>query len=332
MSKRPLVHEEDVPLYIEDDVSLTEDKHPAKDTRLPEEDTRLPEEEEWDPCPPATQDEEWEPGASYTQGNDEDDWDPSTTHAGDDWDLPAQIEELRISTTDAKDAEEEERGQTHMPVSELTYVQTQLRGMYQTLRLCRLQLHSVSQAQPPKEDWGEKGLPHWTWQATQDLLFADDSRPACAHKNKCMGIEAQLSSVYMHPESKIDLWPGKTLPAAFGPDTPCALCLVHQTHAAMFLFLVNRIPLRGHEPFQAFFHSDEDFHPGMLLRPDNSAFNGLVAPVMMFVHDKLVWDFDTARRQWFVNISAYKRPEGSPGVQIEGVNRNPRAHLKEPKK
>ena len=201
-----------------------------------------------------------------------------------------------------------------------------LRGLMRDLH--RLKLTLASQARPDADEWHVKSLPHLTWEETQRLLYVDEKNPCCRGK-ECIGVKGQLASLYLQPGS-VDPWPGAPLQAWQGPGTPCVLCLVHQTHATMFLFMVNRLPLRASEPFQPFYHSDEYFHRGMLLRPDKSVFNGLVAPIMMFVQDKLVWDFDQVSQRWFVNIAAFKRPDVEPGVRVEATLRA--SHLKEPKK
>lgn len=219
-----------------------------------------------------------------------------------------------------------------IPLSELTLLQQRVRDMYKTVHMCklnRLHLVPVSQANEWKEEWTTK-LPCFSWQTMQDLLYVDPSKPPCCNEGKCKGIASKLDSVYWSPQGSV--FEGSVLSAYNGAGTPCLLCLLHQIHSTVFMFLVNRLPLRSQPPFQVFFNSDVDFHSEMLQKPDNTMFNGLVAPIMMFVHDKLVWDYDKEKQQWFVNISLFRKPDVTPGVQVGIVPRESHAHLKQPKK
>lgn len=219
-----------------------------------------------------------------------------------------------------------------IPLSELTLLQQRVRDMYKTVHMCklnRLHLVPVSQASEWKEEWTTK-LPCFSWQTMQDLLYVDPSKPPCCNEGKCKGIASKLDSVYWSPQGSV--FEGSVLSAYNGAGTPCLLCLLHQIHSTVFMFLVNRLPLRSQPPFQVFFNSDVDFHSEMLQKPDNTMFNGLVAPIMMFVHDKLVWDYDKEKQQWFVNISLFRKPDVTPGVQVGIVPRESHAHLKQPKK
>lgn len=219
-----------------------------------------------------------------------------------------------------------------IPLSELTLLQQRVRDMYKTVHMCklnRLHLVPVSQASEWKEEWTTK-LPCFSWQTMQDLLYADPSKPPCCNEGKCKGIASKLDSVYWSPQGSV--FEGSVLSAYNGAGTPCLLCLLHQIHSTVFMFLVNRLPLRSQPPFQVFFNSDVDFHSEMLQKPDNTMFNGLVAPIMMFIHDKLVWDYDKEKQQWFVNISLFRKPDVPLGVQVGIVPRESHAHLKQPKK
>lgn len=242
---------------------------------------------------------------------------------------------LQLEDDDAvfdMEIKEEEWKIDQVPLSELTLLQQRVRDMYKTVHMCklnRLHLVPVSQASEWKEEWTTK-LPCFSWQTMQDLLYADPNKPPCCNEGKCRGVASKLDSVYWSPQGSV--FEGSVLSAYNGAGTPCLLCLLHQIHSTVFLFLVNRLPLRSQPPFQVFFNSDEDFHSEMLQKPDNTMFNGLVAPIMMFIHDKLVWDFDREKQQWFVNISLFRKPEVIPGVQVGIVPRESHAHLKQPKK
>lgn len=219
-----------------------------------------------------------------------------------------------------------------VPVSELSFLQQQVQRMYKTVHMCklnRLHLMPVSQASDWKEEWTTR-IPEFSWQTMQDLLYADPKKPACCHEANCKGITSKLDSVYWSPDGNV--FEGSVLSAYNGPGTPCLLCLLHQTHHTVFLFLINRLPLRSLPPFQLFFNTDLDFHSEMLQKPDNAMFNGLVAPIMMFIHDKMMWDFDKAKQQWFVNIGLFRKPEVVPGVQVSVEQRDKHMHLKQPKK
>ncbi len=240
--------------------------------------------------------------------------------------------ELEDDSDNVFDTEFVEHKQTQIAVSELNYLQQRLRDMYKMRKVCaanRLHLLPASAV----NDWESRScsqrLPRFSWQTVQDLLYVDN-KPPCVHGEQCQGLVSKLDSMYWAPDG--DIFRGAVLPAYNGEGTPCMLCLVHQVHSMVFLFLVNRLPLRNREPFQVFYNTDDDFHSALLLKPDNAVFNGLVCPVMAFVHDKMIWDFDQVRQQWFVNIRLYKKPLADPGVTVEITSPEGQKNLKQPKK
>lgn len=147
-------------------------------------------------------------------------------------------------------------------------------------------------------------------------------------------------------------FPGAILPALFYPEEmdhdnghvaksrhrPCFFCLIKQIHETWLVFAVNRLSAYNLAvaPIQCFsnVHGDGEFNRSVLLQPGTHKFNGLVKPILMYVHSKLVWDFDPGTRQWKVNIDALKHPKSAvlrePGVVTGPSNPSAKISSKKP--
>lgn len=194
--------------------------------------------------------------------------------------------------------------------------------------------------------------------ADEDNVFGDEKAPPrqyspCARGIKCVGITDKWASLYgvssASPSSSsssslsetLQPFPGSILPALFYPEEmdndnghvaksrhrPCFFCLIKEINEAWLMFAVNRLSLYSisFAPFQSFYntHGTDEFSRAVLRMPGTHVFNGLVAPVLMYIQSKLRWDFDPARKQWRVNIDALKHPPSCSASTSSSLSSSP---------
>lgn len=174
----------------------------------------------------------------------------------------------------------------------------------------------------------------------------------CARGDQCVGITEQWASLHASTSDPSAPFQGAILPALFYPEEldndnghvarsrhrPCFFCLIKQIHEMWLVFAVNRLSVYNLAvaPLQCFsnVHGDGEFNRSVLLKPGTHSFNGLVQPILMYVHSKLLWDFDSNKKQWRVNIDALKHPKSSvarePGVTMGPSNPNANISSKKP--
>jgi len=207
-----------------------------------------------------------------------------------------------------------------------------------------------------------------TYADDDDNVFSDEKAPPrqyspCARGNQCVGLADQWAVLCSIGNSS-EAFTGSILPALFYPEEmdkdnghvaksrnrPCFFCLVKEINEAWIVFAVNRLSLYtlAAAPIQCFrnTHGPDEFNRSVLRMPGTHVFNGLVAPVLMYVHSKFLWDFDTANHRWRVNLDALKHPVSSsssssssyssdaihrqPGVVLDSTRPGPAATSKKP--
>lgn len=190
-----------------------------------------------------------------------------------------------------------------------------------------------------------------------DNVFSDVKAPPrqyapCVRGNECVGLTDQWASLYASADDASVSFRGAILPALFYPEEmdgdnghvaksrhrPCFFCLIKQIHEMWLVFAVNRLSLYNltTAPLQCFsnVHGDGEFNRSVLLKPGTHTFNGLVEPILMYVHSKILWDFDSDKKQWRVNIDALKHPKSAvarePGVVVGPSNPDAKISSKKP--
>lgn len=191
-----------------------------------------------------------------------------------------------------------------------------------------------------------------------DNVFSDVKAPPrqyspCVRGNECVGLTDQWASLYAaSADDPSAPFRGAILPALFYPEEmdgdnghvtksrhrPCFFCLIKQIHEMWLVFAVNRLSLYNlaTAPLQCFsnVHGDGEFNRSVLLKPGTHTFNGLVEPILMYVHSKILWDFDSDKNQWRVNIDALKHPKSAvarePGVVVGPSNPDAKISSKKP--
>lgn len=185
-----------------------------------------------------------------------------------------------------------------------------------------------------------------------DVKTAPRRYSPCARGDQCVGLTDQWASLYSSADDPSTPFRGAILPALFFPEEldsdnghvaksrhrPCFFCLIKQIHEMWLMFAVNRLSMYtlNVAPLQCFsnVHGDGEFNRSVLLKPGTHAFNGLVEPILMYVHNKLLWDFDPTKKQWRVNIDALKHPKSAvakePGVIMGPPNPNTKISSKKP--
>ncbi len=199
---------------------------------------------------------------------------------------------------------------------------------------------------------------HSTIENDDDNVFSDVKAPPrqyapCVRGNECVGLTDQWASLCAaSADDPSASFRGAILPALFYPEEmdgdnghvaksrhrPCFFCLIKQIHEMWLVFAVNRLSLYNlaTAPLQCFsnVHGDGEFNRSVLLKPGTHAFNGLVEPILMYVHSKILWDFDADKKRWRVNIDALKHPKSAvarePGVVVGPSNPDAKISSKKP--
>mgnify|MGYP001561343754 CR=1 FL=1 len=139
--------------------------------------------------------------------------------------------------------------------------------------------------------------------------------PPCSNGDKCLGITGNIVS--MHTESTGDLFEGRILQAYYLPGQrprdavgKCLLCIRYDIIKVVSLFTAQQSDqFDSRMRIQSFFNSNEmgEYVDGVLLFPNNTYFNGLIAPIAQYNQSLLIWKFDPAKGLFYVDQSAYKK-------------------------
>lgn len=155
---------------------------------------------------------------------------------------------------------------------------------------------------------------------------------ACSNGDKCIGKTGMIRSPYV--EENGDLFSGRVLQAYPLPGQPpeeaegkCLLCLrISLTFLIKGVFDASQTDVFDPRMIlQTFYNSNDinesqgvhEYHDHVLIFPNGEGrFNGLVAPVAMYMHPCLFWDYDHEKGLWKVDQRLYRKTSSVLAVDL----------------